>query len=112
MTDVFQVADLLVSHALKRHAGEIDLIGYYGSYARGTAGPDSDLDLFYIPVEGKNPPAACTVLVEGRLFDFWAISWDTMEGFATGRIRGWSFAPAIVHHAKILHARSDEQSAR
>ena len=103
--DVFRVADLLVSRATQAHGADIDLIAYYGSYAQGVAGSNSDLDTIYIPAEGKDPPVQCTILVQGILFDFWAIRWNTMEGFATGRFRGWSLAPAIVHHARPLYSQ-------
>ncbi len=112
MVDVFKVADLLVSHAIASHGNDVDVIGYYGSYAKGVARDSSDFDIFYIPREGTNPPIARTFMVDEILFDFWAITWDTMEGFATGRNRGWARAPGIVHHSKLLHTRSDQQVAR
>jgi hypothetical protein len=31
--DVFKIADLLIARAIERHGDEIDIVGYYGSYA-------------------------------------------------------------------------------
>lgn len=112
MIDVFEVADIFVSHAVKTYGNEIDIIGYYGSYARGVASKRSDLDIYFIPVDGKNPPVNRTVLIDGLLFDFWSVPWDTVEGFATGRIRGWAYAPAMVYHTRTLYSRSDESTER
>ena len=37
MNDVFAVAEVLVSHAVENYGEDVDLIGYYGSHARGDA---------------------------------------------------------------------------
>jgi predicted nucleotidyltransferase len=110
MNDVFEVAQFLIEKSLKYYPDQIDIIACYGSYARGDNRPDSDLDIFYTPAEGKRPPAGHTFTFSGQLYDYWGLSWQTLEGFATGNLRGWAFAPALVQQAKILYSRSEEHT--
>jgi hypothetical protein len=112
MDDLFEIADLLVADAVAGCPGEISLIAYYGSHATGTATPKSDLDLFYVPVEGMNPDAARSFVVSGVTFDFWPISWETAERIADGTHREWAVAPSILANAVPLWSRSEEDVAR
>lgn len=112
MLDVFQVARRLVDHAVQTHGAAVSLIAYYGSHATGEASAHSDLDIFYTPVDGANPPLARQFLVAGIPFDFWPISWESLAQFATGTLRGWAVAPGIVRNARLLYARSDADRER
>ncbi|HHW08697.1 MAG TPA: hypothetical protein GXX29_01840 [Firmicutes bacterium] len=112
MPDVFQVLNLFLAYIAAHYADQIDLVAYYGSYAKGTATAHSDLDMFYVPSEGKNPPVARSVIISGVLFDFWPLSWDRLESLATGRWRGWSLAPALVFHARPVYVKSGAAEER
>ncbi len=111
MPDVFAVADLLVDLVRRQAADDVALIVYYGSHATGTAGPRSDLDLYYIPDDGKGEALYRSIIFQECPFEFWGISWEFAGRIASGRHR-WAVAPSIIANAKILHARSPEDEAR
>ena len=78
MTDVFKIADILVSHAVRVHGNEIALIVYHGSYASGTATSTSDLDIYYVPDDGKAESLSTTFVIGDLPYEF---DVHAMEGF-------------------------------
>jgi len=111
MIDVFHVAALFVEHVRKAYADEVGIIAYYGSYARGTASPTSDLDLYYILDEGKAQDLYRSFVMEHLPFEFWPISWEFAEKIASGR-HAWSVAPALLTQAEVLYVRSEDDLQR
>jgi hypothetical protein len=111
MIDVFKVAEIFISYAIKTYGDEVGIIAYYGSYATGTPSPTSDLDLIYIPDEGKAASLFTCFVVEGVCFDFFPISWERAERLATGQ-SGWAVGPSMIGDAQVLYARSDADLAR
>jgi len=107
MSDVFRIADVLVSHAVRAHKDEIAIIAYYGSYAKGTASPTSDLDIFYIPDEGKARSLCSQFIIDGLPYDFWPVSWELAENIANARAgRPWAVAASLIADAQVLYHRS------
>jgi hypothetical protein len=107
MTDVFKIAEILVSHAVQAHAAEIAIIAYYGSYARGQASPTSDLDIYYIPDEGQAESLSSQFVIDGLPYDFWGVPWALLENIANGSsARPWSVAAALVADTRVLYHRS------
>jgi hypothetical protein len=111
MIDVFKVAEIFIAHAIKTHGDEVGIIAYYGSYATGTPTPTSDLDLIFIPDEGKASSLFTCFVVEGVCFDFFPVSWERAERLATGQ-SGWAVGPSMIGDAQVLYARSDADLAR
>jgi hypothetical protein len=113
MTDVFKIAEILVNHATRVHAGEIAIIAYYGSHAQGRATPSSDLDIYYVPDEGKAASLSSQFIIDGLPYDFWGVPWWLLEGIVDGiSSRPWAVAAALVADTRVLHHRSDADLER
>lgn len=109
--DVFKLADIFVSHAVKTYGNEVGIIAYYGSYALGQATAVSDLDLIFIPDEGKAKSLTACFVLDGISFDFFPISWQRAERLANGT-NGWGVGPSLIANAKLLHVRSQADRSR
>lgn len=111
--DVFGTARILVDHALAAHPGEIAIVAYYGSYARGSASPTSDLDLYYVPDPGKARTLCTQFILDDLPYDFWPVSWSMLEEISQARSRRpWSVAAALLAWAVPLYHRSPQDLAR
>ena len=113
MTDVFKIADILVSHAVRVHGNEIALIVYHGSYARGTATSTSDLDIYYVPDDGKAESLSTTFVIGDLPFQFDYMPWKVLENIANAKSRNpWAVSASQVADAKVLYYRSDADLER
>jgi hypothetical protein len=113
MADVFKTAEILVSHAVQVHGEEVAIIAYYGSYAKGSASPTSDLDIFYIPDEGKAASLSSQFILDGLPYDFWPVSWGLAEDIANANSgRPWAVSASLIADAKVLYHRSQEDLDR
>jgi len=113
MTDVFKIAEILVSHAVQVHGEKVAIIACYGSYAKGLASPTSDLDIFYIPDEGKAESLSSQFVLDGLPYDFWPVSWELAEDIANAKSeRPWAVSASLIADAKVLYHRSQEDLDR
>jgi hypothetical protein len=113
MPNVFKIADILVAHAQRAHPGEIGIIAYYGSYAKGTASPTSDLDIFYIPDEGKARSLCTQFIIDGLPYDFWPVSWQLAHDITNASShRPWAVSASLIADARALYHRSQEDLDR
>jgi hypothetical protein len=107
MPDVFSVADILIDHAVRVYKDDIAIVAYSGSYARGTASATSDLDIFFIPDDGKARSLSSQFVIDGLPYDFWAVPWKFAEDIANARgRRPWAVAAAFIADARVLYHRS------
>jgi predicted nucleotidyltransferase len=101
--DIARIIDRIVAHQAPL------VVGMFGSYAIGTAGPNSDLDLFVIKDTAEQPVARqhalrrtlCGVLHPLDIQVF------TPEEFEETAYEALSFAWVIVRQARIYHATEE-----
>jgi hypothetical protein len=107
MPDVFRIAEVLVDHTIRVHPDEVAIIAFSGSYARGVASPTSDLDIFYIPDDGRACSLSSQFVIDGLPYDFWGVPWRLAEDIANARGgRPWAVAAAFIADAQVLYHRS------
>lgn len=111
MSSVFDLANAFVTYVKQAFAQDVAIVAYYGSYATGTASDRSDLDLYYIPDDGKAVDLYRSFVLDGRPFEFWPVTWTFAEKIASGK-HHWAVAPSILANTRVLYARSDEDLAR
>lgn len=113
MPDVFKIADILVGHAVEAHGGEICIVAYCGSYAKGVASPTSDLDIYFVPDDGKAASLGSQFVIDGLPYDFWGVPWSLLEGIVNGSSpRPWAVAASLVADTRVLYHRSQEDLER
>lgn len=113
MTDVLKIADILVSHAVREYKDDVAIIVYCGSYAKGTASSTSDLDLYYIPDEGKAGSLSSQFIIDGLPYDFWPVSWQMAEDIANATSRRpWAVSASLIADTKVLYYRSQQDLDR
>jgi len=113
MADVFRIAEILVCHAVEAHEGEIGIIAYCGSYAKGLVSPTSDLDIYYVPDEGKAGSLSSQFIIDGLPYDFWGVPWSLLENIVNGSSRRpWAVAASLIADAKVLYHRSQQDLNR
>jgi len=113
MTDVFKIADILVSHAVREYKDDVAIIVYCGSYAKGTASPTSDLDLYYIPDEGKAGSLSSQFVIGGLPYDLWPVSWQMAEEIANATSRRpWAVSASLIADTKVLYYRAQQDLER
>jgi hypothetical protein len=111
MADVFAIAQLFVDHIKTTCPDDVCIVAAYGSYLHGNPSPTSDLDLYYIPADGKGDALYRAFVAFDLPFEFWGVSWAFAEKIAAGQHR-WSIAPSIIVNTRVLHARSDADLLR
>jgi len=113
MTDVFKIADILMSHAIRVHGNEIALVVYFGSYASGTATSTSDLDIYYVPDDGKAESLRTTFVIDDLPYEFDFMPWKVLENIANAKARNpWAVSASQIADAKVLYHRSDADLER
>jgi predicted enzyme related to lactoylglutathione lyase len=105
--DVMHVTNLMIENHLGRLGEETDLIFLFGSREKGTAHPNSDVDLCYTPAH-ESEWSHCTVTVEGILFDLFPLHWSQLERMADFDDPRTS----LIMDARVVYHRTEEALKR
>lgn len=82
--DVDTIVELIRKATIKKFGQEIDLILIYGSRARGTHEPSSDLEMFAVVEDSKKTKAEWFFLYKDISVDLWTNDWEGLENVDEG----------------------------
>ncbi|MHA2357891.1 MAG: nucleotidyltransferase domain-containing protein, partial [Candidatus Heimdallarchaeaceae archaeon] len=77
--DVDNIVEMLKEATIKKFGQEIDLIAIYGSRARGTHEPTSDLELFVLVDKREKTNAEWFFVYKDIPVDLWSKEWESIE---------------------------------
>jgi predicted nucleotidyltransferase len=106
-----QLAKAFIETATEKYGDKIPLIFIYGSYAKGTASPDSDLDLVYVTEDKEAENLYTSFIYDGIGYEFWPIDWERLERISRAE-EHWPVAASIIAYSKILWSRLDKDLDR
>lgn len=108
MNNALTIADIYVEYIKDRYPQDVAIVFYYGSQARGTSRPDSDIDVCIIPATKRGAKARRAFILDGIGYDFWILPWRRAERIAS--LEEPLFP--ILLDAKVLYSRSDKDLSR
>ena len=82
--DVDFIVEFIKEATIKKFGQEIDLIAIYGSRARGTHEPRSDLEMFVVVEDRKKTNAEWFFLHKDIPVDLWTMDWKIVENAYEG----------------------------
>ncbi len=113
--DVDTIVDLLKDATLKKFSQDIDLIVVYGSRARGTHSPTSDLEMFAV-VENKSKTYAEWFFIYKDIpVDFWTKTWEDWEKISINDPAdngGFALQAGTLATCNIVYCKDEETKLR
>ena len=117
MSNLIELAEYIVTHAVKNYPNQIAIIAMYGSVAISTQTDYSDLDMYaIIDKEDPNKPLNnWSFIFRDRAIDLWSMDWKDAEEFASGKknhFKVWCVAASLFINCKILYSRNKQDLER
>ncbi len=113
--DVDIIIDLVKEATLKKFGQDIDLIVVYGSRARGTHRPTSDLEMFAVVESKSKTHAEWFFLYKGIPVDFWTKTWEEWEKISINNPAdngGFSLQAGTLATCNVIYCKDNNTKLR
>ena len=113
--DVDSIIELLKEATLKKFGQDIDLIVVYGSRARGTHRPTSDLEMFAVVESKLKTHAEWFFLYKDIPVDFWTKTWEEWEKLSINDPAdngGFSLQAGTLATCNVVYCKNEKAKNR